>query len=98
SHADELPHDTVRRSRSERSWQSGRRKTPLKAIVEALRANPKDHHARTLAHEAPPPGPLTRRLGNFLVRRRWDRRLRLVYRGVCTPSCLGPPLRVGGPP
>ena len=38
SHADELPDESVRRSRSERSWQSGRRKTPLRAIADAMRA------------------------------------------------------------
>jgi hypothetical protein len=36
---------------------------------------------RGSAHEPSPPGPL-RRLGDFLVRRRWDRHHRLVYHGV----------------
>jgi hypothetical protein len=89
SHANELRHETVRRSRSDRLWQSGCRKTPLTAVANAMRAKPKDHHAGTLAHEAPPPGPLTRRLDNFLVRRRWDRRLCLVYRGVCALCACG---------
>ena len=42
-----------------------------------------------LAHQAPPPRPLKRRLDSFLVRRRWDRRFCLVYRGVCTLHAWG---------
>ena len=97
-HADELPHEAVRRSHSERSWQSGCRKTSLRAIADVMRAKPKDHHARTLsargaatktAYAASRQLPRSSALGSAFLSC-LSRRLH--------SSCLGPPLCVSGPP
>lgn len=50
---------------------------------------------KNLPREASPPRPLKRRLGNDLVCRRRDRRLRLVYRGVCALDARGRLLACG---